>query len=88
MRDPRFRVELAQRADALYAAAKLRRALVTTQLVDRLFEVAREAMDLADRDLTDRHAQRVALEWCRTFRKLVVVEAEGAGPVVHPRQPP
>jgi hypothetical protein len=83
LRDPGFRVKLAQRADDLYAKAKLRRALVTTQLVDRLFKVASEAMDLAGRRVADRDAQRAALEWCRIFRKLVAVEAEAAGPVVH-----
>jgi hypothetical protein len=83
MRDSAFRVELAHRSDARLAAAKQRLAIETTKLVDRLGRLAHHAMDAAERDPTDRHAQAAARDWLRKYRELVQVEAQILGPVVH-----
>jgi hypothetical protein len=83
MRVSAFRVGLAQRSDARLAAAKHQLAIETTKLVDRLGRLAHHAMDAAERDPTDRSAQRAARDWLRNYRRLVQVEAQILGPVVH-----
>ena len=83
-KDPAFRVELARRSNDRLAAAKQRLAIVTTKLVDRLGRLANQAMDAAERDPTDRRAQRAARDWLRNYRRLAAVEAEILGPAVHP----
>ncbi len=84
LKDPDFRVELARRSDEQTAAAKQRLAVVTTHLVDRLAWLANHAIEAAERNLTDRRAQRAARDWLRKYRQLARVEAEILGPVVHP----
>jgi malate synthase len=82
MRDPVFRVELARRSDAHLAAAKQRLAILTTRLVDRLADLAHQAMDAAERDPTNRHAQRAARDWLQNYRKLAAVEEQILAPTV------
>jgi hypothetical protein len=81
LKDPTFRVKLARRSDERLAAAKQRLAIVTTKLVDRLGQLAQQAMDAAEHDPTDRHAQRAARDWLRNYRELCRVEAQILGPV-------
>jgi hypothetical protein len=83
-KDPAFRVELARRSDERLAAAKQRLAIVTTKLVDRLGRIAHHAMDAAERDPTDRRAQRAARDWLRNYRKLAEAEAQILIQTVHP----
>jgi hypothetical protein len=84
MRTSAFRVELARRSDERNAAAKQRLAIVTTKLVDRLGRLAYNAMDAAERDPTNRRAQRAARDWLRNYRELCRVEAQILAAVVHP----
>ncbi len=84
LRDPTFRVELARRSDQRLAAAKQRLAIVTTKLVDRLGRLAHTAMDAAECNPKDRHAQRAAREWLRNYRKLAAAEAQILAATVHP----
>lgn len=84
LKDPTFRVELARRSDERLAAAKQRLAIVTTKLVDRLGQLAQQAMDAAEQDPTDRHARCAARDWLRNYRELCRVEAQILGLVVHP----
>lgn len=79
-----FRVELARRSDERLAAAKQRLAILTTKLVDRLGWLAHHAIDAAERDPTDRHAQRAARDWLRNYRNLSRAEAEILAMTVHP----
>lgn len=54
------------------------------RLVDRLGQLAHRAMEAAERDLKDRHAQRAARDRLRNYRKLAEAEAQILVQTVHP----
>lgn len=84
LKDPAFRVELARRSDERLAAARRRLAVVTTRLVERLGQIAHQAIDAAERTPMNRHAQHAARDWLRIYRELCRVEEQILGPGVHP----
>jgi hypothetical protein len=79
LREPAFRLELARRSDERLAEVKMRRAIMTTRMVDKLAALARQALDAAEQDPLGRRAQSAARAWCAMYRELRREELAGAG---------
>lgn len=77
--DAKFQSELNRRMDDRLSALRLRRLHEITRFVDNLYRLASDVFSAAERDPTNRHAQRCARQWLRNYRKARDIEREALG---------